>query len=44
MSDLHYTLVPVSGVFKALENIWALYASQTVEVVRRQQAGGTLAR
>lgn len=44
VSDLHYTLVPVSAVFKALENVWALYVSQTEEVVRGQQAGSTRAR
>lgn len=25
VSDLHYTLAPVSRAFKALGNIWALY-------------------
>lgn len=39
VSDLHYTLVPVSGVFKAPENVRALHVSQTVEVVRILAAG-----
>lgn len=25
MSDHHYTLAPVSRVFKALKDVWALY-------------------